>query len=118
MRHFQLKAVYCAPSILEQICQEPGGLDQAKDLDFAIFTGGPLAPAAGDALSKVTDLCQIYGSTETGVTPALIPLPQNWAYLEFNPYYGHVMEEVADGQYEMVLYRDMSLKWARQGKSP
>ena len=115
MRHFQLKAVYCAPSILEQMCQEPGGLDQAKELDFAIFTGGPLAPAAGDALSKVTDLCQIYGSTETGVTPALIPLPQNWAYLEFNPFYGHVMEEVADtGQYEMVLYRDMSLRRFRQ----
>ena len=114
MRHFSLKAVCFAPSILEQMCQEPGGLEQAKALDFAIFTGGPLAPAAGDALSQVTDLCQIYGSTETGVTPALVPLPQNWAYLEFNPCYNHVMEEVADGQFEMVLYQDTSLRRVRQ----
>ena len=96
------------------MCQEPGGLKQAEKLEFAIFTGGPLAPATGDALSKVTTLCQIYGSTEIGVTPALIPLPHNWPYLEFHPFYGHVMEEVGEGQFEMVLYRDMSLKRFRQ----
>ncbi len=56
MRQFTLKGVYCPPSILEQMCQEPGGLEEAKKLDFAIFTGGPLAPATGDALSKVTSL--------------------------------------------------------------
>ncbi len=114
MRQFTLKGVYCPPSILEQMCQEPGGLEEAKKLDFAIFTGGPLAPATGDALSKVTSLCQIYGSTEIGVTPALVPLPQNWAYLEFHPFYGHVMEEVGQDQYEMVLYRDMTMKRFRQ----
>ena len=114
MRQFTLKGVYCPPSILEQMCQEPGGLEEAKKLDFAIFTGGPLAPATGDALSKVTSLCQIYGSTEIGVTPALVPLPQNWAYLEFHPFYGHVMEEVGEDQYEMVLYRDMTMKRFRQ----
>ena len=86
----------------------------AKDLDFVIYTGGPLAPAAGEALSKVTDLCQIYGSSEIGVTPALIPYPEYWAYLEFNPFYGHRLEEIGDDQYEMVLYRDMKLKRFRQ----
>jgi acyl-coenzyme A synthetase/AMP-(fatty) acid ligase len=96
------------------MCQKPSGLKQAEKLEFAIFTGGPLAPATGDALSKVTTLCQIYGSTEIGVTPALIPLPHNWPYLDFHPFYGHVMEEVGEDQYEMVLYRDMSLKRFRQ----
>ncbi|KAK4921315.1 hypothetical protein LTR66_016682, partial [Elasticomyces elasticus] len=113
MRHFSLRAVSCAPSILEQIVQEDGGLQMAANLDFVIYTGGPLSPAAGDALSKATDVCQLYGQSETGVIAALVPRREDWAFFEFQPAYGHTMELVGDEEYEMVIERDMSLAWMR-----
>ncbi|KAK5147071.1 hypothetical protein LTR04_000921 [Oleoguttula sp. CCFEE 6159] len=113
MRHFPLRAVSCAPSILEQIVQEDGGLRMAGNLDFVIYTGGPLSPAAGDTLSKVTDVCQLYGQSETGVIAALVPRREDWAFFEFQPAYGHTMELVGDEEYEMIIERDMSLAWMR-----
>lgn len=113
MRRFPLRAVSCAPSILEQIVQENGGLQLAANLDFVIYTGGPLSPATGDALSKVTDVCQLYGQSETGVIAALVPRREDWAFFEFQPAYGHTMELVGDEEYEMVIERDMSLAWMR-----
>ncbi|KAK4939716.1 hypothetical protein LTR28_009304, partial [Elasticomyces elasticus] len=113
MRQYPLRAVTCAPSILQDIVQEDGGLELAAKLDFALFTGGPLAPAAGEALSKVTDLCQIYGQSETGVIAALVPRQEDWAFFEFQPAYGHTMELVGDEEYEMIIERDMSLAWMR-----
>ncbi|RDW82481.1 hypothetical protein BP6252_03593 [Coleophoma cylindrospora] len=113
MKHSQLRAITCAPSILEQLIQEPGGLDLASKLDFIIYTGGPLSRSAGDALSKVTDVAQLYGSTETGVIPTLVPRQEDSAYFELQPSYGHKMELIGDDEYEMVIYKDMDLAWVR-----
>ncbi|KAF2680053.1 acetyl-CoA synthetase-like protein [Lentithecium fluviatile CBS 122367] len=64
MRHHPLRALYLPPSIAEQLLMEPGGLDFFKDLHFLCYTGGPFSPSAGEQLSKVTELCPLYGSTE------------------------------------------------------
>ena len=73
MDHFKLKSIFCPPIIAEQLVQEPGGLEKCKNLKFLLYAGGPLSQAAGEALSKVTDVCQFYGQTETGPIQALVP---------------------------------------------
>ncbi|KAI9874581.1 MAG: hypothetical protein M1830_009591 [Pleopsidium flavum] len=113
MHQYDIRAIFCAPALLEQLLNEPKGLEQAKRLDFVLYTGGPLSPSAGDQLSRVSDICQLYGQTETGVIPALVPLRENWSYFEWHPTYENTMELISEDVYEMVIHRDPSLAWIR-----
>ena len=110
--HFP-RAMLVAPTVVEQMVQEPGGLDEASKLDFVMFTGGPLAPSIGDRLSQVTDICQLIGSTETGPVPNLVPERKNWSYFEWQPYYKVEMDPQGDGTFELTLRQDPSLRWIR-----
>ncbi|KAI0003481.1 acetyl-CoA synthetase-like protein [Xylariaceae sp. FL0662B] len=106
MNHFRLKAMMTPPIILEQLVQEPGSLEKCKHLNFIIYAGGPLSQAAGDTLSKVTDVCQLYGQTETGPFQALVPRREDWEYIEWHPIQEVVMEPSVDGTYEVILKRN------------
>lgn len=70
-----------------------------------------LGPA--DRLSQVTDVCQFYGSTETGAVQTLVPLREDWASLEWRPSYQVDMQPSEDDAYEMVLHRDPKLQGIR-----
>ena len=113
MKHQQLRALYLPPSIIEQWVAEPPAMDQAKNLDFIIFGGGPLSPAVGDRLNKATKICQTYGSLETAGVQLLVPRPGEWSYLEFNPYEEIDMQDFGDGSYELVLHQRPDLAWRR-----
>lgn len=113
MHKLKIRAAWCPPTVIEQLLEQPGGFEQAASLDWIMYTGGPLAQAAGDKLSKVTDVCQMYGSTETGPHISLVPLPENWAWFEWHPLLENVMDPVGDGTFEMVVYKDPSLEWVR-----
>lgn len=105
IRYISVKAIFAPPTILEQMCQEAEGLEQAKNLGFVLYAGGPLAEDIGNSLSKVTDVCQFYGSTETNGIPTLVPNRDNWAYFEFHPSYGVELQPSEDDAYELVLHR-------------
>ena len=113
MKRYELKTLFCPLSIFEQLVIEPDGLEQAKRLDFILYNGGPLSTNTGNLLSRVTDVCQFFGSTETGSITALVPLPEDWASLEWHPSYGVHMLPWQDDAYEMVLYRDPQLAGIR-----
>ena len=106
MSQQRLSAIYVPPSIIEQWVKGPEGLLQAKQLSFVLYGGGPLSPVIGDALSQVTDVCQMYGSAETGQIQLLVPQKGEWAYMEWNPYEEVDMQPSVDGAYEMVLHQD------------
>ncbi len=114
MSRYKLRAAWCPPTVIEQLLQEPTGFEQAAALEFIIYTGGPLAPSVGDRLSQVTDVCQIYGSTEIGVQAALVPLRENWQWLEWSPHLQNVLDPVEDGLYEMVVPANASYPEIRQ----
>ncbi|KAK2868034.1 hypothetical protein FQN49_003230, partial [Arthroderma sp. PD_2] len=78
MKQQHLRGFYAPPFIIEQWATEPMALEQAKSLKFVLYGGGPLSPSVGNALSKVTDVCQMYGSLEIGQVQMLIPLPGQW----------------------------------------
>lgn len=102
MDHFKLKSIFCPPIVAEQLVQEVDGIEKCKNLKFLLYAGGPLSRAAGEALSKVTDVCQFYGQTETGAIQALVPKRDDWANLEWNPIQEVVMERYVDDAYEMT----------------
>ena len=106
MKHYDLRALFCPPTIFEQLVMEPEGLEQAKRLDFLLYAGGPLTTRTGDLLSQVTDVCQFYGATETSAISALVPKREDWASLEWHPSLGVDMQPCEDDAYEMVLHND------------
>lgn len=101
-----MKAFYVPPSIIEQWAQEPDVKSLAISLEFILYGGGPLSPTVGNFLSQHTSVCQMYGSTEMGQLQLLIPLSNEWEYLEFNPYEEVDMQESHDGGYELVLHQE------------
>ncbi|KAF2204124.1 acetyl-CoA synthetase-like protein [Delitschia confertaspora ATCC 74209] len=113
MNHFQLKSIFCPPIIAEQLIQEPGGLEKCKHLKFLLYAGGPLSQAAGDALSKFTDVCQFYGQSETGAIQTLVPKRDDWASLEWHPMQEVIMEPSVDDSFEMVMKRNPALEGVR-----
>lgn len=113
MDHFKLKSIFCPPIVAEQLVQEPDGIEKCKNLKFLLYAGGPLSHSAGEALSKVTDVCQFYGQTETGAIQALVPRRENWASLEWNPVQETIMEPHEDQILEMTMRRNPSLEKVR-----
>ena len=110
MQYYEIRALFCPPTVFEQLVIEPDGLEQAKRLDFLLYAGGPLSDTTGNLLSQVTDVCQFYGSTETGAVPALIPQREDWASLEWHPSYQVDMQPSEDDAYEMVLTETRTFK--------
>lgn len=113
MKHYELRALFCPPTIFEQLVIEPEGLEQAKRLHFLLYAGGPLSTSTGNLLSQVTDVCQFYGSTETSAVQALVPLREDWASLEWHPSCRADMQPCEDDAYEMVLHKDPQLEGVR-----
>ena len=48
----KFRGLFVPRAIVEQLLQEPGGLNNFTGLDFLGFTRGPLATAAGDQIEK------------------------------------------------------------------
>ena len=115
MTHFPLKALFCPPTIAEMLVREPSGIEQAKNLDFLLYAGGPLSEATGKTLSKVTDVCQFYGQTETGPIQALVPRREDWDSLEWHPAQEVDMQLYSQEPetYEMVMQRNPALEKIR-----
>ena len=105
-------AAVLAPSILEEFAGSDEGLRTLGKLDRIIFGGAPLGIAAGDKISKVTNLQPSLGSTETGMYTTLLPTArEDWAYFRFADVEGIEMQPVHenpeddDGLREMVVTR-------------
>ena len=113
LKYFPLKAIFCPPAIAEMLVQEPQGLEQAKNLDFLLYAGGPLSQPTGEALSRITDVCQFYGQSETGPIQALVPRREDWDSLEWHPKQEVDMQLYTDQIYEMVMHRNPALEKVR-----
>ena len=113
MQRYHLRALFCPPVIFEQLVQEPEALEHANGLEFIGYAGGPLSSETGNLLGQLTNVCSLYGSTETGVAQTLVPLREDWAFLEWHPSWGADMQPSEDEAYEMVLHRDPSLEGVR-----
>jgi hypothetical protein len=98
------------PSILEQLYHEHGGPDIFKRLDVLLLAGGPLPQVIGDEISKHTTLCQLYGSTEAGQIWQLVPLPEDWSYIQFHPNERFKLQPANEGMFELVPFAGKDLE--------
>ena len=110
LRQQSISGCVLPPSVAEQVLSEPDGLDVFKSLDAFCYAGGPLSLAAGDTISKVTRLCQFYGSTELGQIRQLLPAPEDWSYMQFHPYAKLEFRPVDDGAFELLVLADESTR--------
>ncbi|TVY78270.1 Non-canonical non-ribosomal peptide synthetase FUB8 [Lachnellula suecica] len=94
------------PSITEQLYHEHDGADLFKTLDVLLYAGGPLPQVVGDEISKYTTLCQFYGSTEMSQIRQLVPLPEDWSYIEFHPNERFQLQLVEEDMFELVVFAD------------
>lgn len=103
-----IRGCFLPPVVAEQLLHESNGLDYFKKLDIFCYSGGPLSQAVGDAISKVTMTCQFYGSTELGQVRQLVPLREDWSYMEFHPYSKLEFQTAEDEAFELVVFADES----------
>ncbi|KAK4652282.1 putative NRPS-like protein biosynthetic cluster [Podospora pseudocomata] len=104
----------CTPSILEDICSLPHGIEtlRASDIECIYSGGAPLARSCGDVigeeLSPRITLVNGIGTTEIWNATGYAPLdPRDWEYFEWNPAAGVVMEGVGEDKNtaELVIKR-------------
>ncbi|RSL99905.1 hypothetical protein CEP52_009435 [Fusarium oligoseptatum] len=70
-----MNSAFIPPSILNEMAKSKDALNKLAALDLVISAGGPVAPFAGDIISRHTNLQQIMGSTE-GHCPIFVTLPE------------------------------------------
>lgn len=100
------------PSILEDMVELPGGLEELQTMEFIIFGGAPLAPEAGDRICKVARIQTVIGSTEAGLLTTYINEdPKDWNYFEWCPWSGVHMEPAGD-LHEAVVYKENNVQGA------
>lgn len=108
MQQQPIRGCILPPAVAEQLIHKPNGLECFRRLEVFIYAGGPLSQAVGDMISKVTTVCQFYGSTETGPTRQLVPRPEDWAYMEFHPDTKLQFQPSDDDAFELVIFADRS----------
>ncbi|KAM0421219.1 hypothetical protein ACHAPT_010939 [Fusarium lateritium] len=106
---FPMNSAFIPPSILNEMAKSSSALNKLAALDLVISAGGPIAPFAGDIISRHTNLQQIMGSTE-GQWYATLPTKRSdWAYFRFSSETGYEMVSDRDGLCELVFKRQPHL---------
>ncbi|KAF2802537.1 uncharacterized protein BDZ99DRAFT_576899 [Mytilinidion resinicola] len=103
---------YASKSVIEHLFLEPGELDVFRGLDHVAYTGGPLSSSIAEQIRQVSGIITFYGSTETACLPQLAPDPENWGWIEWNPYMKVQMEKTDDLEqtFELVVEVDERTK--------
>lgn len=106
LRYGRVQAGLFPPSIIEELCLRPEGLDALRQLEILYYAGATLAAKAGDQLASHTQVVCMIGSTECGGYPmALHDKRDAWNYVKFQQNAGIEFEKRANDLYELVFVR-------------
>lgn len=90
----------------------------AENLETILYIGGDLPQDLGDRVAAKMYLRCLWGATETGIVPQLLPeglLPSApssrtlWRYIRFHPCVGPHFDKITDRDYELVIRRQEAL---------
>ncbi|KAA6414504.1 MAG: hypothetical protein FRX48_01253 [Lasallia pustulata] len=101
---------FLLPALYEEMSKTPGLLDQLSDMRYAIYSGGPLSEASGDAVRTKTRVQNYIGATEIGCLPQLEVDQEDWRYIAINPNYGAEFRHHSEDLYELFIVRDKELE--------
>ncbi|KAK0614921.1 hypothetical protein B0T17DRAFT_540571 [Bombardia bombarda] len=108
--HGDIQGSLAAPSIYEELCQDPVKLERMKGFHFVVASGAPLSQKSGALISQHTRVISNLGSTETSCLQRLAPDIPDWDYFYWHPTHSGIeMREVMEGLYELFLVRDPKL---------
>ena len=102
--------VIMPPSLIEDICRQPSGLDCLRKLDTVYFAGAPLPRRVAE---KLVGHCKVQpgmGSTEAGAYFVQIRNDDDWEYYCFRPSMGVELEQRTEDLYELVFRRQPELE--------
>ncbi|TGO17008.1 hypothetical protein BTUL_0021g00050 [Botrytis tulipae] len=106
------------PSVVAELAHNEELLDYcAANLKTIIYIGGDLPQDLGDRVASRIYLRYLWGATETGIIPQLLPselLPSAvgrslWRYVKFYPCIGAIFDKTSNGIYELVAQRKKGL---------
>ena len=108
MKQLKLRVIPLPPFLWDDVVKnyQQEFLDNASDVEYVCYGGGPLTKATGDFLSSKFRVVGFFASTEVMLVPYFIPEPQDWQYIEMNPAVEGVKMEPVDGdpnQFELTI---------------
>lgn len=98
------------PSLIEDICRDPLGLERLRRLKYVYFAGAPLPRSVAEQLSGYGKLQPAMGSTEAGAYFLQIRNNSDWDYYSFRPAMGVEFEQRTGELYELVFQRKPELE--------
>lgn len=115
-KHTQIDIAIVVPSMVVELAQNPGLLDDcSKNFEFLMYCGGDLPQAVGDTVASKLKLINAYGATEIGLLSVVHSVTNrdpttDWRYLQFHADLGVDMRQVTNEEYELVLKRSPDIE--------
>ena len=108
LKHTSPDLVFVPPTILEELYHSRSMLDDVcSKVQYLVYAGGALPSQIGDELSARSKLLSIYGCSELGELPQIVPAQgwprSDWKYLQFHNCFGAEFRHHSQNLYELVL---------------
>jgi acyl-coenzyme A synthetase/AMP-(fatty) acid ligase len=102
----QVEGALLPPSIIEQLCQDPKGLESLRKLQYLHYAGAPLSVKAAIQLIPHVKPVPCIGSTEAGgYFTEIRSGNEDWDYVAFQEHAGAVFEKRLDNLHELIFIR-------------
>ena len=110
LRHTTTDLIFVPPTILEELYHNTELLDEVcSKARYFVYAGGALPNHIGEELSARTKIMSMYGTSELGETPLMIPAQEwprsAWKYLHFHNCFGAEFRPHSGNLYELVMKR-------------
>ena len=110
LRHTTADLIFVPPTILEELYHNQSMLDEVcNKVRYFVYAGGALPTHIGEQLSAKTKIMSMYGSSELGETPLMIPAQEwpssAWKYLQFHNCFGAEFRPHSENLYELIMKR-------------
>lgn len=110
LRHTSADLLFVPPTILEELYHNKEMLDDVcSNVRYVVYAGGALPKQIGDELSSRIKILSIYGTSELGETPLMVPAQEwrrsAWKYLQFHDCFGAEFRPHSENLYELVYKR-------------
>ena len=110
LRHTTADLILVPPTILEELYHNRTMLDEVcSRVRYLAYAGGALPKHIGEELSARTKVVSMYGTSELGETPLILPeqeWPRSaWKYHQFHNCFGAEFRPHSENLYELVVKR-------------
>ena len=108
LRHTTADLIFVPPTLLEELYHNRSMLDEVcSKVRYFVYAGGALPTHIGEELSARTKIMSMYGTSELGETPLMVPAQEwpksAWRYLHFHNCFGAEFRPHSENLYEMIM---------------